>query len=68
MATGPTMAVVGDNPNAHIDPEVISPLSKLQNMIQPAYSPDGIEVYGKITGTDIEISNRKAMRERGRVR
>ena len=68
MATGPTMAVVGDNPNAHIDPEVISPLSKLQNMIQPAYSPDGIEVYGMIKGADIEISNRKAMRERGRVR
>jgi hypothetical protein len=33
MAYGPTMAMVGDNPNAHIDPEVISPLSKLKNMI-----------------------------------
>jgi hypothetical protein len=27
------MAMVGDNPNAHIDPEVISPLSKLQGMM-----------------------------------
>lgn len=68
MATGPTMAVVGDNPNAHIDPEVISPLSKLQNMIQPAYAPERQEIYGVIRGSDIEVSNRKAMRERGRVR
>jgi hypothetical protein len=33
MAYGPTMAMVGDNPNAHDDPEVISPLSKLKGMI-----------------------------------
>ena len=30
LATGPTMAIVGDNRNARIDPEVISPLSKLK--------------------------------------
>ena len=68
MATGKTLAMVGDNPNAHIDPEVISPLSKLQNMIQPAYSPERQEIYGVIRGADIELSNRKAQRERGRVR
>jgi phage-related protein len=33
MAYGPTMAMVGDNPNAHVDPEVISPLSKLKGMM-----------------------------------
>ncbi|MCX7924127.1 MAG: hypothetical protein N3B21_19280 [Clostridia bacterium] len=33
MATGPTLAMVGDNRNAVSDPEVISPLSKLQEMM-----------------------------------
>lgn len=31
LAYGPTMAVVGDNPGAVNDPEVIAPLSKLRN-------------------------------------
>lgn len=31
LAYGPTMAVVGDNPGAANDPEVIAPLSKLRN-------------------------------------
>lgn len=35
LAFGPTMAVVGDQPNAGINPEVIAPLSKLQQMMQP---------------------------------
>lgn len=33
LATAPTLAMVGDNPNAHVDPEVIAPLSKLKTMI-----------------------------------
>lgn len=33
LAYGPQLAVVGDNPNASRDPEVISPLSKLRDMI-----------------------------------
>lgn len=32
LAYGPTLAVVGDNPNAASDPEVIAPLSKLKSM------------------------------------
>lgn len=32
LAYGPTLAVVGDNPNAASDPEVIAPLSKLRSM------------------------------------
>ncbi len=32
LAYGPTLAVVGDNPNAANDPEVIAPLSKLRSM------------------------------------
>ena len=33
LAYGPTVAMVGDNPGANIDPEVISPLSKLKDII-----------------------------------
>ena len=33
LAFGPTMATVGDNRNARVDPEVIAPLSKLKNML-----------------------------------
>jgi len=32
MAYGPTLAMVGDNPGAGTDPEIIAPLSKLQGM------------------------------------
>lgn len=35
LAYGQTYAMVGDNPNAHIDPEVIAPLSKLKPMLKP---------------------------------
>jgi hypothetical protein len=38
IAYGPTLAMIGDNRNAGIDPEVISPLSKLESMIQSAVS------------------------------
>lgn len=33
LVQGPTLAMVGDNPGANVDPEVVSPLSKLQEMI-----------------------------------
>ncbi|MFD3272681.1 hypothetical protein ACE3MS_21530 [Paenibacillus dendritiformis] len=33
LAYGPTLAMVGDNRGAAVDPEVVSPLSKLQEMI-----------------------------------
>ena len=33
LAYGPTLAVVGDNPNAMSDPEVVAPLSKLRSMV-----------------------------------
>lgn len=33
LVTGPTLAWVGDNRHANVDPEVITPLSKLQDML-----------------------------------
>ena len=34
LAFGPTYAMIGDNPNAATDPEVVAPLSKLKTMLQ----------------------------------
>ena len=38
LAYGPTMALVGDNPGARSNPEVIAPLSKLQGMLEQSGS------------------------------
>ena len=39
LAHGPTLAMVGDNPGARIDPEVIAPLSKLERMLERSQAP-----------------------------
>ena len=62
LAFGPTTALVGDNRNASIDPEVIAPLSKLKDMI----GGGATNVYGRISGDDIVISNDRAARDRNR--
>ena len=67
LAYGETLAVVGDNPNARMDPEVIAPLSKLQSMI--GQSGGGtVTVVGKLSGQDILLSTEKAQRTRSRYR
>lgn len=40
LVKAPTIAMVGDNKNAYSDPEVISPLSKLQGMIDSGNEED----------------------------
>jgi len=40
LVKAPTIAMVGDNKNAYNDPEVISPLSKLQGMLDSENSDD----------------------------
>ncbi len=62
VAFGPSLAMVGDNPNARIDPEVIAPLSKLRDMM----GGQQIEVYGRISGDDIFISNQRTTVSRER--
>lgn len=44
LAYGPTYAMVGDNPNARIDPEVIAPLSRLQSMLPTAGAAQQIQI------------------------
>lgn len=62
LAYGPTLAMVGDNKGATVDPEVIAPLSKLKDML----GGNSIQVYGRISGDDIVISNNRASRDRNR--
>ncbi len=38
LAYGSTLAMVGDNKNAGIDPEVIAPLSKLENLLESMFT------------------------------
>jgi len=62
LAFGETMSIVGDNKNAAIDPEVIAPLSKLRQYM----GGGSTNVYGRISGDDIVISNTRASRDRNR--
>jgi len=62
LAFGPTLAMVGDNRNASADPEVIAPLSKLKELM----GVTAVQVYGRISGDDIVISNSRASRDRNR--
>ena len=62
LVYGPTRAIVGDNKNASIDPEVVAPLSKLKGML----GGNTVQVYGRISGDDIVISNSRASRDRNR--
>ena len=62
LAYGPTTALVGDNPNARVDPEVIAPLSKLKDMMGGSQ----VEVFGRISGNDIFLSNSRTGTSRNR--
>lgn len=44
LAYGPTYAMVGDNPNARTDPEIIAPLSRLQSMLPTAGAAQQIQI------------------------
>jgi gas vesicle protein len=66
LAFGETMAVVGDNPGARTDPEVIAPLSKLKDYLNPAGGAFVAEA--RISGTDLLILVNNADRANKRVR
>lgn len=53
LAMGPTLAMVGDNRNANIDPEVIAPLSKLQGLVGQGSRPTMVSTTIKIDGTQL---------------
>lgn len=58
LAFSPTHAIVGDNPNALNDPEVIAPLSKLEQIL--SNRGNKVNVIGNLSGQDIVLSSEKA--------
>jgi len=56
LAYGETTAIVGDNPNARVDPEVIAPLSKLKSMLGDQNSG---QLMAELKGEDIFLSNQR---------
>jgi hypothetical protein len=53
LAYAPTMAMVGDNKNSRVDPEVIAPLSKLKSMMGDMGVGGSLET--RISGNDLII-------------
>ena len=53
LAYGKTLGIFGEYANASTNPEVVAPLSKLRNLIEPAGGVGG-EVVFRIAGRDLE--------------
>jgi hypothetical protein len=66
LAYGPTMATVGDNRNARVDPEVIAPLSKLKGMLEGGGSPYILTT--RVAGSDLLVIMEKARNINSRIR
>lgn len=69
VITQPTFGLMGEYPGARTNPEIVTPERLMRSVFRDEMGGGNrVEVYGVIRGADIEISNRKAERERGRVR
>ena len=66
LAYGPQLAMVGDNRGARVDPEVIAPLSKLQDYM--GGQTQRVVVEGRISGKDILLVQERALIDRNRTR
>jgi tape measure domain-containing protein len=68
LAYGETLAIVGDNPNASNDPEVIAPLSKLRSYIDGSSGGGGYsEIF--LRGEDLVLAmERTNSRRTGRIK
>lgn len=65
LAFGPTMATVGDNRNAGVDPEVIAPLSKLKSMMGDMGVGGSLET--RISGNDLIILLNRSQKGLNRI-
>jgi tape measure domain-containing protein len=65
LAYAPTMAMVGDNRNARVDPEVIAPLSKLKSMMGDMGVGGSLET--RISGNDLIILLNRSQKGLNRV-
>ena len=64
LVYGPTLSLVGDNPGAAFDPEVVAPLSKLSKMM----GGGTVVMDTRLKGDDIYLQQRRTSQIRNRVR
>ena len=58
LVTGPTVGLIGEGAGTSAsNPEVVAPLDKLKSMISGGSQQ--VEVYGRISGNDIFLSNQR---------
>lgn len=67
---GPTIAMVGDNRNAHIDPELVGPSSTFRKMMREELVGGGrtVHVIGEIRNDRIILANSRGQNERNTLR
>jgi len=69
LAYGPTLALVGDNPGASRDPEVIAPFSKLEKLMSGgAGGETRLTGQFQIRGADLLLAIDRAKQQRSRIR
>ena len=68
--SGPMMAMVGDNTNAHIDNEFIGPASGFRRMLREEFGGNGgaVQVYGRISNDQLYISSERGRNEQNTLR
>ena len=66
IAFGPTNALVGEYAGAKNNPEVVAPLDKLKGMLGGVGGVQRVEVFGRLDGNDIWLSNDFANNNRKR--
>jgi hypothetical protein len=59
IVSGPTLGLVGEYSGAKTNPEVIAPLDKLRDMIEPSGGGGHVTVTGKISGNDLVLVQEK---------
>jgi hypothetical protein len=67
IVSGPTLGLVGEYAGAKNNPEVIAPLDKLKSMIGDT-GGGRMAVYGKLQGSDINISGERGKQKLNRTR
>tara|TARA_R110000796_G_scaffold54125_2_gene126654 strand:+ start:2942 stop:5611 length:2670 start_codon:yes stop_codon:yes gene_type:complete len=66
IAFGPTNALIGEYAGAKNNPEVVAPLDKLKGMLGGSDGVQRVEVFGRLDGNDIWLSNDFANNNRKR--
>ena len=64
IVSGPTLGLMGEYAGASANPEVVAPLNKLKTMM--GEGTQQVEVFGRISGTDIFLANRRTGIDRAR--